>query len=66
MNSPPSIQTSYEGAMLDMNINKFLDEVLRRRTSTALSRLLEGYRLSARSEGKSTNTIAIVEASVLE
>jgi len=52
--------------MLDMNINKFLDEVLRRRTSTALSRLLEGYRLSARSEGKSTNTIAIVEASVLE
>ena len=50
--------------MLNPNIDKFLDEILRKRAATTLTKLLEGYQLSARSEGKSANTIAIVKASV--
>jgi site-specific recombinase XerD len=50
--------------MISKDIDKYLDEVLSRRRRVELVTLLEGYRLSARSEGKSNNTIAIVEASV--
>ncbi len=44
----------------------FLGEVLdrRQRQATRLPELLEGYRLSAQAEGKSHNTIALVQASV--
>jgi len=45
-------------------IQEALDEILRRELSLSLDKLLEGYRLSSLSEGKSPNTIAIVEASV--
>jgi integrase/recombinase XerD len=50
--------------MINSDINKVLEEILRKPTASVLTRLLEGYRLSARSEGKSDSTIAIVEASV--
>jgi site-specific recombinase XerD len=50
--------------MLNTNIDRFLGEVLRQSAAITLIKLLEGYQLSARSEGKSTNTIAIVKASV--
>ncbi len=50
--------------MLNQNIDRFLDEVLHERNAVKLHEFLEGYRLSAKSEGKSHNTIAIVEASV--
>lgn len=50
--------------MLDPETERFLREVLRKRGTADLAKLLEGYRLSARSEGKSGSTIAIVEASV--
>ena len=50
--------------MLNKNIDRFLDEVLNERNAVKLHEFLEGYRLSAKSEGKSPNTIAIVEASV--
>ena len=46
------------------DIDSFLDGLLIREQTNQLNRLLEGYRLSAQSEGKSPNTIAIVEASV--
>lgn len=46
------------------DIGSFLNGLLKREHSDQLIRLLEGYRLSAQSEGKSPNTIAIVEASV--
>ena len=45
-------------------IDNFLQEVLKRGTRTDLGHLVEGYRLCAQSEGKSSATIAIVEASV--
>ena len=50
--------------MSQYDIDKLINEVLRERSATALIKLLEGYQLSARSEGKSANTIAIVKASV--
>jgi integrase/recombinase XerD len=50
--------------MLGNNIGRLLDDVLWKEPSTRLSKILEGYRLSTRSEGKSPSTIAIVEASV--
>jgi len=46
------------------DIDTFLDGLLNREQTDQLNRLLEGYCLSAQSEGKSPNTIAIVEASV--
>ena len=46
------------------DIDSLLDGLLSREHTNELHRLLEGYRLSAQSEGKSPNTIAIVEASV--
>jgi len=46
------------------NIDGLLDEILQKESSTQLGKLLEGYHLSASSEGKSPSTIAIVEASV--
>ena len=46
------------------NIDRLLGEILRKEPSTRLGKLLGGYRLSAQSEGKSPNTIAIVVASV--
>jgi site-specific recombinase XerD len=46
------------------DIDSFLDGLLNREHTDQLDRLVEGYRLSAQSEGKSPNTIAIVEASV--
>ena len=50
--------------MLNQNIDRFLDEVLHERDTVKLHEFVEGYRLSAKSEGKSPNTFAIVEASV--
>jgi len=50
--------------MLNKNIDKFLEELLDQGATTRLNGLLEGYKLSAKSEGKSHNTVAIVEASV--
>jgi integrase/recombinase XerD len=50
--------------MLNGEIDNFLKEVLKRGTRTELGHLVEGYRLCAQSEGKSSATIAIVEASV--
>jgi len=50
--------------MLNGEIDNFLQEVLKRETRTDLGHLAEGYRLCAQSEGKSSATIAIVEASV--
>jgi len=50
--------------MLANNIDRLLDEALSKKPGTRLDRLLGGYRLSAQSEGKSPNSIAIVAASV--
>lgn len=46
------------------DIDRLLDELLQKKSTNQLDKLLEGYRLSAQSEGKSPNTIAIVAASV--
>jgi len=46
------------------NLDRLLSEILQKRSSTKLEVLLDGYRLSSVSEGKSPSTIAIVEASV--
>jgi site-specific recombinase XerD len=46
------------------DIDSLLEEILNKERTNQLDRLLEGYRLSAQSEGKSPNTIVIVEASV--
>jgi site-specific recombinase XerD len=46
------------------DIDSLLEEILNKEWTNQLDRLLEGYRLSAQSEGKSPSTIAIVEASV--
>jgi integrase/recombinase XerD len=46
------------------DINSLLEAILDKERTNQLDRLLEGYRLSSQSEGKSPNTIAIVEASV--
>ena len=48
----------------DVDVDRLLRQALPLRAATSLSALTEGYRLSARSEGRSPNTIAIVEASV--
>jgi len=50
--------------MQGKDIGIFLDEVLRKVRTAKLSELITGYKLSAKSEGKSHNTIAIVEDSV--
>jgi site-specific recombinase XerD len=49
--------------MLNEELEGFLEKVLDRRSGPELRGLLVGYRLSAQSEGKSANTIALVEAS---
>ena len=46
------------------NLDRVLSEILQKKSSTKLEMLLDGYHLSSVSEGKSPNTIAIVEASV--
>lgn len=46
------------------NLDRVLNEILGKKSSCQLKKLLDGYRLSSLSEGKSPNTIAIVEASV--
>jgi integrase/recombinase XerD len=50
--------------MLTNSVDTVLEEILQKSTNSRLEKLVEGYRLSALSEGKSGNTIAIVEASV--
>ncbi|MFC2036199.1 tyrosine-type recombinase/integrase [Chloroflexota bacterium] len=45
-------------------VAKFINQTLKRKVSYQLDTLLEGYRLTARSEGKSQNTIDIVSASI--
>jgi len=52
------------GDNLNSEIDEFLSKALRKGATAQLAKLLEGYRLSAQSEGKSPNTIAIVAASV--
>jgi len=49
---------------MDKEIEQFIQEVLRRKPKIDLEHLVEGYRLCARSEGKSASTIALVEAAV--
>lgn len=49
---------------MDKEIEQFIQEVLGRKPKTDLEHLVEGYRLCARSEGKSGSTIALVEAAV--
>lgn len=46
------------------SVDKVLNEILQKESTARLEKLLYGYRLSSLSEGKSPNTIAIVEASV--
>ena len=46
------------------NLDRLLNEILQKKSGTRLEALLDGYHLSSLSEGKSPNTIAIVEASV--
>lgn len=46
------------------DIDSLLNAILNKERTNRLDTLLEGYRLSAQSEGRSPNTIAIVEASV--
>ena len=50
--------------MDDANLDKLLNEVLQKESSCRLEKLVYGYRLSSLSEGKSVNTVAIVEAAV--
>jgi len=50
--------------MLDSNLEAVVDQILSKRRLSELGELLHGYRISSLSEGKSENTIAIVEASV--
>jgi len=54
-----------DSAMSDSdNLDRVLSEIIQKKSSTKLEALLDGYHLSSVSEGKSPNTIAIVEASV--
>ncbi len=46
------------------DINSLLEEILNKERVKWLNRMLEEYCLSAQSKGKSSNTIAIVEAFV--
>ena len=46
------------------SIEKMLNEILHKRSATSVEEVLYGYRLSSLSEGKSQNTVAIVEAAV--
>ena len=50
--------------MLDSNLEAAVNQILTQRRVSELRELLHGYRISSLSEGKSHNTIAIVEASV--
>ncbi|MFP3880408.1 MAG: phage integrase SAM-like domain-containing protein [Dehalococcoidia bacterium] len=50
--------------MDDEKLDRVLNEILGKRSSNELESLLAGYRLSCLSEGKSKNTVGIVEASV--
>ena len=52
------------GDSLDSEIERFLSQAVQKGTAAQLDKLLEGYRLSAHSEGKSPSTIAIIAASV--
>ncbi|MFC2058391.1 tyrosine-type recombinase/integrase [Chloroflexota bacterium] len=52
------------GDNFESEIDEFLGQALRSGNALSLKKLMEGYRLSARSEGLSLNTIAIVESSV--
>lgn len=50
--------------MLNRQIEKFIQEAVGRKHSTELGSLIDGYRLCARSEGKSPNYVSLVTASV--
>jgi len=52
------------GDNLDSEIERFLSQALQKTAAARLDKFLEGYHLSAQSEGKSPSTIAIVVASV--
>ncbi|HEY77719.1 MAG TPA: tyrosine-type recombinase/integrase [Dehalococcoidia bacterium] len=52
------------GDNLKPEIEGFLNQAVRRGLATPLDKLMEGYRLTAKSEGKSIHTIAIVAAAV--
>jgi len=49
---------------LNLEIDEFLSKTLRKDATVHLAKFLEGYRLSAQSEGKSPKIIAIVVALV--
>lgn len=46
------------------SIARAIDDILQKECTSTLDKLVYGYRLSALSEGKSRNTVAIVEAAV--
>lgn len=50
--------------MDDAGLDKVLNDILQKKSSRGLEKLVYGYRLSSLSEGKSVNTVAIVEAAV--
>ena len=50
--------------MPNRDIDEFLQDILKIKRGTELSHLREGYKLCAQAEGKSGNTIALVEAAV--
>jgi len=49
---------------LDSEVDRFLSQTLGKSSPTTLSKLMEGYQLSALSEGKSHHTVAIMNDSV--
>lgn len=48
----------------DEGIERMVNEILQKQSTCRLEKLVHGYRLSSLSEGKSQNTVAIVEAVV--
>jgi len=48
----------------DASLDKLLNDILQKESSCRLEKLVYGYRISSLSEGKSVNTVAIVEAAV--
>ena len=52
------------GNNLPPEVERFIGQVLQERASLELDKLLEGYRLTAKSEGRSQKTIDIVVTSI--
>ena len=50
--------------MFDKELDDFLKQLLGRERKTGLEQVVEGYKLCARADGKSTNYICLVASSV--